>query len=1071
MASPLEHHGSVVAFEGPEDVISTQLRLLPTSPNISILPSIKQFFKADHGEAPFDARSHILQIHKAASDRGKIARAFLEGSTPNNKRLVFMNGGTARAHFECISAISQYLTDGNVARAERIFYELVQDGVTGLQGQSKTGMRSNSTQSVGISEEIIYRNGGVPNDPVSNAMRAADALDIETASLQPNNEIDLTIATRPRSTSVPICRMVDDWDAAPFYVFGTRENSQLPPLQQEIIRITRDLEVLNSGDSHSNRNSRIILRQAPSSPGSRAAMSNGPPNSPSCIGEEYPRSLWSPYSNDLLSPCSPGNGSMPATPAIIGEAFVVDVRPSTSTTCHKRIKSVDRIYANAVRNQDISLCHYSQPPETQDSNSDRSSIRSSSLGPGGKSKLLSGLSSEIPRSVFNKPNRTVIRRNPPSPLNLRNSARRSHLYTDKATNPRYIYIHRSIGTESTYVDRGTDAENRQTYLNLEDQTKADPDIDCETVLPMVEDLVIYFKGEEQSPQLEAITQAIQEGIYPVSRPSFTKIQVNNGRVRDSSVRGPESTTTGHETPVTDRDSEEVESIYQPASDEYDPFVAHENCLQPPSSWSPRHNMSKCSPRMPTAAPPTPAQTPPPTAKKPDKNFHEFKTTGFWTAVSMQNSLRRILNVYFPPEDSGYHQFNFPLLPELSSLWKPVFREASHDSPRKHRQRVDLILAIGAQKGVDGDFLGAISGSLEKLGTKPNGMTRSGRLDLRYLIANAMQSFTAQPLANQTQDNPFSNPLLLATLIIPHLETYMAAHSATRFLLLEYPPEHLTTVLSLQRLVGLDLLKVAGILDSESNEQKPHRGFKTSPTNPSPRMSTMEEKAKAALLESAPTPSFSRANFLLTSSATESEITSLISTIWKILVDISPFYIPEGVAPKSPTRMDQLSKRNAVHGSQYRPLAQTPLINTTQQYTPLASAAVMMGFQEPTNPAMSNYVSNGTHTELDFPLPPRRPPPEAPRPETPLKSSRASISGSVRSSRTTRTMHSQRNKLRSLLGRDMDAERTAMRLSSVYVSDDDEFADEERKYMPLFGRSQCPRKGNSHKALRWLGLSE
>ncbi|KAI1084417.1 hypothetical protein F5B20DRAFT_295810 [Whalleya microplaca] len=1085
MTSPFEHHGSVVAFEGPEDAISTQLRLLPTSPNILIVPSLQQFIKTDYQQSPFDVRSHILRIHKAASDRGEFARAFLQSSTPNNKRLVFMNGGTARAQVECISGISKYHTDGDVAKAESIFNELVQGGVAGLQSQSNIGFGSESRRSAVTRKENNERGRGIPNDPVSKAMRAADALDIETASLQPNNELDLTVPTRPRSTSVPICRMVDEWDAAPFYVFGTRESSQTPSLQQGEISITHDLEVLNSYSNHTDRNSRIASWRSMNPDGARAALTNGPPSSPSCIGEEYPKSPWPPSSNDVLTLRSTGNESIPATPTIIGEAVVLDIRTSISTTCHKRTKSVDRIYANATRNQDISLCQYPQPPQAQDNNSDESSTRSSILGPDEKPRPRSKFFSEIPRSVFNKPSKAALRRGPPPPLNLRTSVRRSPIYADKATNPRYQYVHQSTGTESVYVDRGTDAEYRQTCLNTEDGTEFDSNVHSATVLPMVEDLVIYFKGEEPSSRLEATIQAFQEGKYPVSEPSLKKFQGNNERISNSNVRDLESTTTRNGTSMSDRDSEEVDSIYQPMSDEYDPFAAHENCLQPPS-WPPRQKTSRRSTSIPTAAPPTPAHTPPPTAKKPDKRFHEFTTTGFWTAVSMQNSLRCVLNVYFPPEDTGYHQFNFPLLPELSSLWKPVFRETQHDSPRKQRRRIDLILAIGAQKGVDREFLGAITGSLEKLGTKPNGMTRSGRLDLRYLIANAMQSFTAQPLANQTQDNPFSNPLLLATLIIPHLETYMAAHSATRFLLLEYPPEHLTTVLALQRLVGLDLLKVAGILDSEANEPKPYTGFKAQPwTSPMSahsnfKLSTMEEKARATLLapkglKSTPTPSFSRANFLLTSSATESEIASLISTIWKILVDVSPFYVPEGIAPKSPMLMDQETKRNAVNGSQHRPLAQTPLIDPSQQYAPLTSAAIMMGFREPTSPSNSNYVSSGTRTELNFPLPPSRIQNlDVPRSETPMRSSRASVAGSIRSIRTTRTMQSQRNKLRTLLGKDADVDRATIRLgrpaSSVFSYDDDEFADEERKYMPLFGGSPSPRKGNSHKALKWLGLS-
>ncbi|RXG50577.1 hypothetical protein VDGE_30292 [Verticillium dahliae] len=95
---------------------------------------------------------------------------------------------------------------------------------------------------------------------------------------------------------------------------------------------------------------------------------------------------------------------------------------------------------------------------------------------------------------------------------------------------------------------------------------------------------------------------------------------------------------------------------------------------------------------------------------------------------------------------------------MGGLWKPVFRNAGAESPRNGQRRIDQILA------------------LEKLGVKSGEVSRSGRLDFRYLVANAMQAFTAQPLANQTHENPFTNPYLLATLIVPHLEPYFVIHN-------------------------------------------------------------------------------------------------------------------------------------------------------------------------------------------------------------------------------------------------------------------------------------------------------
>src|SRR5271170_7663812 len=89
---------------------------------------------------------------------------------------------------------------------------------------------------------------------------------------------------------------------------------------------------------------------------------------------------------------------------------------------------------------------------------------------------------------------------------------------------------------------------------------------------------------------------------------------------------------------------------------------------------------------------------------------------------------------------------------------------------------------------------------------------------------AMQAFTSQPLSRQTGENPFSQPSLLATLLIPHLETYLSSNDSTSLLILHYPICHLSTVLALRDLLGPRLLKVAGIIDSTAiSPRKPWKG--------------------------------------------------------------------------------------------------------------------------------------------------------------------------------------------------------------------------------------------------------
>ncbi|KAI1449532.1 hypothetical protein F5Y02DRAFT_214838 [Annulohypoxylon stygium] len=1081
MGTISQYHGSLVAFEGPQDTVSTQLRLLPSSPNILIIPPLQYFLKDENPEAPFDPRSRILAIHKACCDRAEMAHAFLRASTPSNKRLVFMNGGTASAQLECISDISEYITDGDFTKAERVFTKLVRNGVAGLSKLRKASLTFRSSQLGVANRQPNGIDGVMANDPVSEAMRAAEALDNQTAFLQINTEVDLTTGPGPRrrSSSTPIYRAVDDYqNTTPFYIFGARKWQK---------RNSFDLKFQTPRRSKTTHESRKHTRRALNSAGSRMNEFKSQQNSPYYVAEEHSRKSQSPATIDPSSPRSFIFDSIPDTPSIC-EALVVDVRHSVSTTAHQKSRSVDRIYSSAIRKEDVLLCSFPQPPRSRPTSTINSPICQDTPATSLPRSPLSlrsprpKFTTDIPRPTFSTPQRSMVRRNPPSPLKL-GRALRPLSYVDVGTSTTSGYVDQATTTEpepepehepepelTIFVSPEADVGDASS-IDFDDSFEIDPDMPYETVLPMAENLVILFKAEEPDTQLEAMIQAFREGKYPMTKsPRELEMEKNPPEPGNLSPRS---------IPLVDkrRRSYVKHAEVGPAchlDPDYDPFAYGKySCSS--HGVSPKHERHNHRP----TTPPTPATTPPLATDKPEKCFHDFTTTDCRTAVGMQNSLRSILNIYFPPEDTGYHQFNFPLLPELSSLWKPVFRESDSGTVIHKKRKVDLIVAIGAQQGVDKDFLAAISGSLEKLGTKPNGVTRSGRLDLRFLIASAMQAFTSQPLANQTQDNPFTNPLLLATLIIPHLETYMATHSATRFLLLEYPPEHLATVLSLQRLVGSDLLRVAGILYSEDAEPRLNSGVKI-PTRRNThlrmnsRLSTISTRTGATLhtpieMKQTESPSFSKANWLLPSTASESEIATLISTIWQILIDISTFYIPEGVAPRASVQIDVESRRSSRRESQGKPLVQTPLINPAQESAPLSNAAAIMGFQKQIAEASP---------EITPPLPP---PKHKHRiiestTEARLKSSKGSISETIKSSRTMKSMKSQRNKLRHMLGKEADLDTASHRAdtTSIYQEywdeEDDFFAAEERKYMPLYGRQNGPRKGNSRKALKWLGLA-
>ncbi len=290
----------------------------------------------------------------------------------------------------------------------------------------------------------------------------------------------------------------------------------------------------------------------------------------------------------------------------------------------------------------------------------------------------------------------------------------------------------------------------------------------------------------------------------------------------------------------------------------------------------------------------------------------------------------------------------------------------------------------------------------------------------------MQTFTAQPLTNQTKDNPYSNPLLLATLIIPHLETYLMAHTSVRFLLLEYPAEHLATVLALQKLVGVDIIKVAGVVDAADGP--PESFSRRNGQAMQPLVQGLDSLAACKDL------TFAKANLLLTSAATKAEMATFVSTIGKILLDISQFYVPE--PEPQPPRTSPVSRRDNTTNT-------SPSPSPSRSHTP-AQYSTLPTVRPPPPPSFTGLTS-----------PPLSPVPYPPRPASPAPSTRSRFS--IRSGRSHK--RGARTKVESVLG-DLGPDD----------DDDNEFDPEERRLMGLFTQRRDMRKGNSRKALKLLGLA-
>ncbi|KHN99224.1 uncharacterized protein MAM_02922 [Metarhizium album ARSEF 1941] len=976
------HRGSVVAFEGKADIVSTQLRLLPTSPQLLILPSVDSYLESgdeDDGQW-LDVRFFIRRVHDAVLARSEVARNFLNGATANHRRLVFLNGGAPAAQALCIKEIMKHETHGDRAEAESMFQDIIKGGLAGLEKPISDMGREDQddfNQSTATNNEEE-----VEADPITRAMRAADALDRQTANLQPCNTFELGHPCRPRSSSLPLYGFLDEFeDSTPFYVFGLArpdgdgardecpENLSEPPTPSVVVTSPRQLP----------------------EDGSRLGLPLSYTFNPaSCIGETY-ESITHDCQLEAatVSPSSDAYSLRSTDKVVYGEASVLDMRNYYRRNSLHRVRSLDRIYNASPRLRDPCIPSESWPtePDTARARQHRHSIMSASDAQDRRLSLISLL--DKPRTITTKSRRSIGK------IETILAGDKGERVSKAPENPR-----------PTYVDRGTDARNDQPE-----------DVAFQPIFPPIEDLVIYFKDESSDAVLESAVNTFRNRRYP--HHSFPPLAADVASTASITLVYRPFQDKGHFGSVMGAGEP---SMASPQAEDYDPFAY----TQP--MWQPQKSEEHVE-TAPIVRPPTPAQTPPPTTLRDvEHNVHEFLITSGHTAVSVQNSLRSILGEYFPPDTQGYRQFQFSLLPELDELWKPIFRGGEPGNTQRNDGTGTNILAIGSQSGVRKEYSLAVTGRLEKVGRKSCEIVKTGRVDFRYLLANAMQAFTAQRLAHQTSDNPFTNSFLLATLIVPHLETYLALHTDVRHLLLLYPPEHLATVLALQRLVGVDVMKVAQIVDADSKEDSPFthiRGASINSNKPEGKTSRSFSPRSSSEVD------ISKANYLLTSTASEEDIATFVSTVWDIKIEP-----PAMESSEQSTARVQKKKRPPPLSIRKEPMSSLPKVADETPESPISIGlpAASLISPEPASPSAS----------LHEPLP--------------VETRRA-----LKSTKSTKF---SQGRLRSKNAQQAEAECMA---DYNFDGDSDEDMD-ERRLMPVFMQKHLVRKPNSRKALKFLGLA-
>jgi hypothetical protein len=696
----LQQGGKLIALEGDADIISTQLRLLPPSQKILILPSLIDSITRDVDKHSFNPRAFIREVHTALTHRTASARSFLRQSSSNNHpRLVFMNGGSVSARTACITRICENVTNGDIEEAETIFHEIAKDGVAGLMRHDELVIEQAGMESEAEDEtprtEIAPDLEGSDEDPTVKAMKAAESLDRETAALQEDS-----IEGEETEAAQSVVDAEEDRKEGPdeghSKVLQKTNALFTSPFGNEIVRTV--VTMPTTVEAPPQR--RTTLAPLPSTNITPVTATTNFTAAPSHhLKDEEDYENKDENDGDMLSPGYESMVSVPNTPGVVyGEACIVDVQalsPKSKERQLRKVKSVDVIHPSLSRKPSLipRTLNYSKSEHQLRDRATTSGI----TGPPSPTPGIFKLS----RTTFIRASQTTIKKSP----TLRDAERSRSPST--------------MAEVRVFVDRGTDASEYPSFISkpglIEIETMESKAIAAEPFEPLfavVEDMVIHFANDTPNKIFESVIRSYKNGSYPAV-PSSEEANADYPSSPTSLAR-----PTSHHTAETDD-----EGFHR--RNEFDPYSSDNNYPPNIKQWPPRDRLQPNDSKAQTLEPPTPTMTPPPPSNSIAEKFCTFSPAGSNGVIGLQDSLRLFLGLHFPAGGNGYTQHYFPITPEADRLWKPVFRTDENGF-----KSVDQIIALGCEEGVNEEFFAQISGQVERLGTKRDGLTRSGKLDLR-----------------------------------------------------------------------------------------------------------------------------------------------------------------------------------------------------------------------------------------------------------------------------------------------------------------------------------------------------
>lgn len=692
--------GTVIALEGDPDVIDSQFRLLPPSPDVLTLPALRAL-TVDAEDQPAgwegeeDAKAYILMVNEAVAARHAQVAAFIAGRDAGQRRLVLTNGGSARAQVHCINQIASRLTDGDLVAAEIMYQRCTEDGVVGLKN-----LLPQPSESIPEHLPVVRQSEG-PFD-LRHGYRSVDA---STQANPPRSSVSEVSAGTGLSNGSPVSPLRETRPLATRQSVVSEHDleraASLQPRSPEgsLPHPAASTLPLSEIDGEDRQPVASIHVTRPSMIRSVSETMRSAHHLTTLSSDEAQHALLHPGGADgaLFFPCPPRSPDLQSefdfsedeVPYEFGRAKVIQVRGRASRIPLRKTKSMDRVRSKSrVARHRVEVLQSMQ----------------------------AGLSPIKPR-LRSKSASAAKHAGATVRAMISNTTQTDEL----RTRDRHAQTTLSLSTdEQFYVDKGVHVTPEGL---LGPPTIQVNELLFEPVIPFQEDYIVQlFDGNEDS-LLDDLLERFRRSLNAPSALTIDTI--------DESPRTPGlESMDAHQNYSLDRDSDDFGQPGStdsggswPTMDEKQPHPTHQL-----SSASRLHRLHSQKGKMQKNSIGTLSlnSTPPSMVLSPLERVIEIAYSGRYKPLDIQDCFRSVLDQYAPLRTFDPVDSFFGL--QSGRLWKSTL--SADSSFTRAEGRLDHVVAFGVSEGVSDDLAEITHGRITQLGMKRNGLNRVITVEIR-----------------------------------------------------------------------------------------------------------------------------------------------------------------------------------------------------------------------------------------------------------------------------------------------------------------------------------------------------